>query len=299
VLILLQDSAFENMTLENFNAALRPKVQGSWNLHELLPKDLDFFIMLSSVAGVLGNRGQSNYAAGNNYQDALALHRQSLGMPSYSLDLGNILSVGFIAENKDLFQGNMSAITQEGVRADELLSVFEYHVDPRHWSPDIVNSQVCIGLVTADTFKRKGMPLPSFLSTPLFTHLCSETSSNGSTLDGDSGGVAVQTLLSSATSLDQASSVVVEAIIKRLSTTLAIKADDIDPGKPIHFYGVDSLVAMEFRSWFAKSMACDIPVLDIMGNSSIAVLSKRIAGLSKYTSVDAKAIGGDYAGEAP
>lgn len=281
------------MTLENFNAAIRPKVQGSWNLHQLLPKDLDFFIMLSSVAGVLGNRGQSNYAAGNNYQDALALHRQSLGMPSYSLDLGNILSVGFIAENKDLFQGNMSAITQEGVRADELLSVFEYHVDPRHWSPDLVDSQVCIGLVTADTFKRKGMPLPSFLSTPLFTHLCSETSASGSAGNSDSSGVAVQTLLSSSTSLEQASSIVIDAISKRLSTTLAIQADDIDSGKPIHFYGVDSLVAMEFRSWFAKSMACDIPVLDIMGNSSIAVLGKRIAGLSKYTSVEAKADGVD------
>lgn len=286
------------MTLENFNAAIRPKVQGSWNLHELLPKDLDFFIMLSSVAGVLGNRGQSNYAAGNNYQDALALHRQSLGMPSYSLDLGNILSVGFIAENKDLFQGNMSAITQEGVRADELLSVFEYHVDPRHWSPDLVNSQVCIGLVTADTFKRKGMPLPSFLSTPLFTQLCSETSANGSSVDGDSGGVAVQTLLSSVTSLDQASTIVVEAITKRLSTTLAIQAADIDSGKPIHFYGVDSLVAMEFRSWFAKSMACDIPVLDIMGNSSIAALGKRIAGLSKFTSAEAKAAAADDSVEA-
>jgi hypothetical protein len=105
--------------------------------------------------------------------------------------------------------------------------------------------------------------------------------------------VAVQTLLSSATSLDQASGIVVEAIIKRLSTTLAIQADDIDSGKPIHFYGVDSLVAMEFRSWFAKSMACDIPVLDIMGNSSIAALSRRIAGLSKFTSTEAKAAAAD------
>ena len=39
---------------------------GSWNLHELMPRDLDFFIMLSSLAGILGNRGQSNYRAGNN-----------------------------------------------------------------------------------------------------------------------------------------------------------------------------------------------------------------------------------------
>ncbi|RFU27072.1 hypothetical protein B7463_g9261, partial [Scytalidium lignicola] len=293
----LKDSAFENMTLESFNAALLPKVQGSWNLHELLPKDLDFFIMLSSVAGVLGNRGQSNYAAGNNYQDALAYHRRSLGLPAYSLDLGNILSVGFIAENKNLFQGNMSAITQEGVREDELLSVFEYHANPGHLSNTTIDSQVSIGLVTADTFKRKGMPIPSFLNTPLFTHLRSENASNVSTLDDDSGGPSIQSLLSSAPSLDHAAGFVIEAIVKRLSTTLAIPAGDIDPGKPIHFYGVDSLVAMEFRSWFAKSMACDIPVLDIMGNSSITMLSKRISGLSKHVSAEVKGEG-DGIGEA-
>ncbi|KAH8802508.1 hypothetical protein F5884DRAFT_683224 [Xylogone sp. PMI_703] len=287
----LKDSAFENMTLENFNAALLPKVQGSWNLHDLLPKDMDFFVMLSSVAGVLGNRGQSNYAAGNNYQDALAYHRRSLGLPGYSLDLGNILSVGFIAENKNLFQGNMTAITQEGVREDELLSVFEYHVNPGHLSSSPVDSQVSIGLVTADTFKRKGMPIPSFLSTPLFTHLRSESNTNTSALDDDSGGPSIQSLLSTAPSLDHAAGFVVEAIVKRLSTTLAIPAGDIDPGKPIHFYGVDSLVAMEFRSWFAKSMACDIPVLDIMGNASISVLSRRIAGLSKHVSAEAKGEG--------
>ncbi len=281
-----QDSAFENMSLEKFNAALRPKVQGSWNLHSLLPKDLDFFIMLSSISGILGNRGQSNYAAGNTYQDSLAHHRLNNGLPAVSLDLGNILSVGFIAENQDLFQGNMSAITQEGVREDELQSVFEYHVDPRNRSFDPVNAQVAVGLFTAATFKRKGMPEPSFMSHPLFTHLRSENSSSSTVTDEDSSGMSTQALLLSSQNLDDASNVVVESIVRRLSTTLAIPVGDIDPAKPIHFYGVDSLVAMEFRSWFAKSMACDIPVLDIMGNSSISALSRKIASVSKHVTID-------------
>ena len=63
--MVLRDGLFETMAYENWSQATTPKIQGSWNLHEFMPQDLDFFIMLSSLAGILGNRGQSNYCAGN------------------------------------------------------------------------------------------------------------------------------------------------------------------------------------------------------------------------------------------
>lgn len=49
-----QDTAFEKVTVEEYVAALSSKTAGSWNLHELFPV-VDFFIMLSSVLGVLGS----------------------------------------------------------------------------------------------------------------------------------------------------------------------------------------------------------------------------------------------------
>lgn len=52
------------MTIEDYRAAVRPKVQGTQHLHELMPKNLDFFICLSSVGGIVGSRGQGNYNAG-------------------------------------------------------------------------------------------------------------------------------------------------------------------------------------------------------------------------------------------
>lgn len=45
---------FEDLGFPDWSAALEAKVTGSWNLHELLPKALDFFVMLSSIAGVAG-----------------------------------------------------------------------------------------------------------------------------------------------------------------------------------------------------------------------------------------------------
>ena len=261
-------------------AALAPKVAGSWNLHELLPKDMEFFIMLSSVSGIVGNRGQSNYASGNTYQDALAAYRVAKGLPATSLDLGNILSVGFIAENKDIFHANpLFSITQDGVREEELLAVIEYHVDGRNATSSTTRSQVPIGLITAANFKKRGVPEPSFMAHPLFTQLRTSTEASSALLDEDSS-LTIQSLLESAESLDDAAAFITESIIKRLSNTLAIPVDDIDVAKPIHHYGVDSLVAMEFRNWFAKDMAADIPVLDIMGQGSIGTLSKKIAGVS-------------------
>lgn len=74
-------------------------------MHELLPKDLDFFVMLSSLAGIIGAISQANYAAGNTYQDQLAYYRRSKGLPAVSLNLGAIEGTGYVAENKSVAVG--------------------------------------------------------------------------------------------------------------------------------------------------------------------------------------------------
>ncbi|KAL8685250.1 MAG: hypothetical protein Q9224_005894, partial [Gallowayella concinna] len=99
--MVLRDGLFETMSYENWTQATAPKIRGSWNLHTLLPPNLDFFIMLSSLAGILGHRGQSNYCAGNTYQDALAHYRHSLGLPARVIDLGAVGGLGWFEENKE------------------------------------------------------------------------------------------------------------------------------------------------------------------------------------------------------
>ncbi|QRC99347.1 hypothetical protein JI435_066760, partial [Parastagonospora nodorum SN15] len=76
--MVLKDSLSHNMTFENWTTSIRPKVLGSKHLHEATSGlDLDFFIMTSSVSGILGTPAQTNYAAGNSYMDALARLRRS------------------------------------------------------------------------------------------------------------------------------------------------------------------------------------------------------------------------------
>ncbi|EKG12367.1 Beta-ketoacyl synthase [Macrophomina phaseolina MS6] len=99
--MVLRDTLFDKMSAEHLRITVGPKVHGTWNLHDMLPKDLDFFVMLSSLAGVMGHRGQGNYGAGNIFQDYFANYRRSVGLRAMTIDIGYLLSVGFVAEHDE------------------------------------------------------------------------------------------------------------------------------------------------------------------------------------------------------
>ncbi|MDJ1172323.1 type I polyketide synthase [Roseofilum sp. BLCC_M154] len=79
----------QELEFSQLEAILRPKVVGGWVLHQLTEKlDLDFFVNFSSIASVWGSKGQAHYAAANHFLDGLTDYRQSLGLPTYSINWG-------------------------------------------------------------------------------------------------------------------------------------------------------------------------------------------------------------------
>jgi hypothetical protein len=87
--MVLEDSQFASMTGEQWDRAVGLKRDSSWILHEETLHDrLDFFILVSSIASVLGNRGQGNYNIGNTFLNALAKYRRSIGLTAISVALG-------------------------------------------------------------------------------------------------------------------------------------------------------------------------------------------------------------------
>ncbi|CAM3803457.1 SDR family NAD(P)-dependent oxidoreductase [Nocardiopsis rhodophaea] len=82
----LADGTVDQLTGEQIDTVLHPKIDAAWHLHELVGDRP--LVLYSSIAGVLGTAGQANYAAGNTFMDALAAYRHTLGLPAVSLAWG-------------------------------------------------------------------------------------------------------------------------------------------------------------------------------------------------------------------
>jgi NAD(P)-dependent dehydrogenase (short-subunit alcohol dehydrogenase family)/acyl carrier protein len=97
----LDDGTLPNLDEGKFRRVFAPKADGAWTLHRAsLRWELDFFILFSAGAALLGPAGQANYAAANAFLDALARHRRGQGLPAVSIQWGPWSEVGMAARQE-------------------------------------------------------------------------------------------------------------------------------------------------------------------------------------------------------
>lgn len=273
--IALKDATFESMTFESWEAATLPKVQGSWNLHLALPTGMDFFVLFSSIAGIFGSRGQSNYAAGNTFQDALARYQVGIDERGSALDLGVFLSAGILSENKELRERFKANSFFDPVIEDELFALLEYHCNPAEEQP---SSQNVVGVGIRERGADVDMDPAYWLKKPSFRQVVKGSrKTKDQTSISQREQVNFPNLFATATSLANAGKAVTGALVKKLAKTLSLSQEDIDISKPMHSYGVESLVAVEVRSWFLKEPNANVAVFNILGGATIAAVGMLIA----------------------
>ncbi|KAI0480938.1 polyketide synthase [Xylariaceae sp. FL0804] len=289
----LQDNDIEHMSLEQWRACLRPKVDASWNLHHVLgggdggggdDGGLDFFVLLSSMMGVLGNRDQANYAAGSAFQDALARHRAARGLPAAALDLPPVEDVGLVAEKPELLD-SMRAAGFETTTADEVCALLDYVCGGGSGGPG--PAQVILRPGVPDELSARGIAPPAWMRDPLFSHLAQIRTGSSSSEAGEATAAKqdvkqAAALLAGAPSREAAEAVVLEALLLKLTRVLSVDLANLDAARPLHAYGVDSLVAVDVRSWLLKELGAEVSVFDMTGLPSIQRLAETATAKSKF-----------------
>lgn len=277
--MVIDDSIFEQMTVDQYNAAVGPKVQGTWNLHEELGGDLDFFIMLSSLAGIIGYASSSNYTAGGTFQDALAKYRVAKGLPAVTLDLGIVKGVGLVATKKSAHE----RMTRHGhlpLSEAQVLAAVESSI--LHPSP-----QIMVGLNTGPGphwDESTGSPLARELRFSALRYRASSEANTGASRVGGH----VDTLaskLAAASSPDEATDLIVEAMTKKLVDIFMIPIEEVSASKSMAEFGVDSLVAVELRNMLALQAGSEISIFDILQSPSLMALSSTVAEKSVHVAV--------------
>ncbi|CAI6340543.1 unnamed protein product [Periconia digitata] len=100
---VMRDNFLSQMTFNDWQTCVQPKVKGTWNLHNALSKSpLDFFLLFSSICGITGQWGQANYNSANSFLDAFVKYRHGQGLAASVIDIGFMGGVGMATENAAL-----------------------------------------------------------------------------------------------------------------------------------------------------------------------------------------------------
>jgi acyl transferase domain-containing protein/NAD(P)-dependent dehydrogenase (short-subunit alcohol dehydrogenase family) len=103
---VIDDALVEGQSWSRLATVLAPKVQGAWNLHMLTRRmQLDFFVLYSSAASLLGSPAQSGYAAANAFMDGLAQQRRAAGLTATVVNWGPWAGAGMAREGGRRWQG--------------------------------------------------------------------------------------------------------------------------------------------------------------------------------------------------
>ncbi|HYC91016.1 MAG TPA: beta-ketoacyl reductase, partial [Thermoanaerobaculia bacterium] len=243
---VLDDGVLVQQTMERFARVMAPKVDGSWNLHEATKKrELDFFVLFSSMASMLGSAGQGNYAAANAYEDALAHYRRALGLAATSINWGPWAEGGMATalnsrdQQRWASQGIGQLAGSEGLDALERALQLDraqlgiLRIDWKRWSASSAAEQPLVAELVRDA---RPAAAPRAESRAKLTALVAGAQPK------------------------DVPRVILQHVQEQAAKVLGVpSAAHIDPARPLNELGLDSLMAVELRNAIAASAGRSLP----------------------------------------
>lgn len=301
-----QDSSFLDMDWAQWQTVADVKVQGAWNLHRSLSShSLEFFWMASSVITIVDQAGQANYSAACSFLEAFCQYRHSLGLPTSVVNICPIDGVGYVAKNArakrsmiaqglfflsereflDFVKLQLLESKPEQALEKEKTTQVSATARPRAWRSlgqvvaglrSASEAQAGYGLDDANnktnwrrdrrmgayhnargrTHDGPGKPSTETDASPLVQFLARFQVDPGVLADSDTVGFLAQ-----------------EIGAQMLSFMLRPDSE-IDVGKSLSHFGLDSLMALELRRWFRHVFGLSISVLEIVASGTLLQLGE-------------------------
>jgi acyl transferase domain-containing protein/acyl carrier protein len=255
---VLDDGVLVEQAWGRFEKVLASKVQGAWNLHQsTCDRELDFFVLFSSAASVLGSPGQANYAAANAFLDALAHHRRALGLPALSVNWGPWQGEGMAAGLGE----RLAARGLGQIDSGRGLEILGYLLTQR-------TPQVTVLPVDWKVFLRQFGPN---MVPPLFRNLAVGMQPEG--IDKTSDRNRLKELLHQVPPSERRQRLA-DFVSGEVARILGqVYAGAIDPNRPLMELGLDSLMAVELRNALARNVPVDLPATLLFDQPTVTRLA--------------------------
>ncbi len=273
--VVLQDVSLNTMSVDQWRSCLDPKVRGAWNLHAATKEtNLDFFVTFSSLSCQLGGAGQANYSAANAFLDALMRSRRNSGLRGTTMNVGAIEGAGLVAENEALMK-LMTLLGFDMVNEEELLYQIEEAVIQSEGPVSDERGIDLVGTITGVNLKKKDFywSARSFFKNLYLNHDLDNRAAAAK------GTTSLPALLKAATTLEERTAILTSAFIEKTAAVLGAEVASIDSSNPLSMYGLDSIVAVEFRKWFSTTINVDVALFDILSSPSINALIAKAASV--------------------
>ncbi|MDG1969963.1 MAG: SDR family NAD(P)-dependent oxidoreductase [Paracoccaceae bacterium] len=256
---ILDDGMLMQQSDERFRKVAGPKVDGAWQLHsQTLDLPLDFFVLFSSVASVMGSPGQSNYASANAFMDGLAHYRKRLGLTATAINWGPWADVGMAAS--DVVLQRLMKDGWQSMNASQGCDFIAHLLAARDLP------QAAVIPIDWGQFAQR---IPGAADWSTLANLIPASGSNPLTISSaDTAAARIKTA-----EPDERADLICSYLLERIAQTLRVPAADLDEFAQLSALGVDSLTAVELRIWVQGDLDVDLAVEQLFTTPSIRDLA--------------------------
>ncbi|WP_308013612.1 SDR family NAD(P)-dependent oxidoreductase [Streptomyces beigongshangae] len=256
----LDDAPLSELTAERFAAVLAPKVRGAENLHMLtLGLGLDFFVVYSSVAALIGNQHQAPYAAANLYLEALMRSRRDAAEQGLALSWGGISDTGYVARThltETMARAGIGLITP-----DTALAALDRHLHQ-------LEGQAAVGVMD---WNRLTQLLPA-VCVPRFGAQLTHAGSRSSRAQAQD----LRQRLKAADGDPARLELITETLVEATARILQTPADRVNPTSHLADLGLDSLMGAELAAVLQQTFSCDLSMMDLMAAATVDGIAHRV-----------------------